>query len=396
MTVVMKKTMKHLPLKYLLLFTVLFFQFFLAQAQSKKTQVSFKDSLDGKLDLSDFIIDANGFIPIPYIITEPAFGGFGGAIAPVFIKKRPPYVDTINGRVQKTPVAPDITGGLGLYTVNHTWGLMGFRSGTIIKSRIKYLAAGGYFHLNLSFYKNVPQLGEKEFHFTINTIPAILQAIKRVGHSGLHMGFRYLFLKTDISFNGDHQLRSFTDSLDFNKLISQLGVVLELDKRDNVFTPDKGIKLHFDATKSDQAIGSDYDFWRLNYYNYLYQPIFDQTVFGLRIDVKQAFGDIPFYALPFIEMRGIPLARYQGNANLVSEVEIRQDIKRRWSIVGFGGTGKAFDYWDQFDNADWIFSYGGGVRYLLARKFKLRMGIDLARGAGAWSYYIVFGSNWQK
>jgi len=384
------------PLKYFLFIILACCGLASTQAQSKNQKISFKDSVDGKLDLSDFIIDANGFIPVPYIITEPAFGGFGGALAPIFIKKRPPYVDTVKGQVQKTPVAPDITGGLGLYTVNNTWGVMGFRSGTFIKSRIKYLAAGGYFHLNLSFYKTIPQLGEKEFHFSINTIPAIVQAIKRIGHSGLHAGFRYLFLKTDISFNGDHQLRSFTDSLDFDKLISQLGVVLELDKRDNVFTPDKGIKLHFDATRSDDAIGSDYDFWRLNYYNYIYQPVFNQTFLGIRVDVKQAFGDIPFYALPFIEMRGIPIARYQGNANLLSELEVRQDIKRRWSLVGFGGTGKAFDYWDQFEDANWIFSYGGGIRYLLARKFKLRMGIDIAHGAGAWSYYIVFGSNWTK
>ena len=368
----------------------------LVLAEPAKNHVSLKDSLDGKLDLSDYIIEANGFIPVPYIITEPAFGGFGGALAPIFIKKRPPYIDTINGRVQKTPVAPDITGGLGLYTVNNTWGLMGFRSGTFIKSRIKYLAGGGYFHLNLAFYKTIPQLGEKELQFTINTIPAILQAIKRIGHSGWYAGFRYIFLKTDISYNGDEQFRSLTDSIDFDRLISQLGVVIELDKRDNVFTPDKGLKLHFDAGRSDDAIGSDFDFWKLNYYNYFYWPVLNQTFLGLRIDAKQSFGDVPFYALPFIEMRGIPVARYQGKANLLSEIEIRQDIKRRWSLVGFGGTGKAFDYWDQFNDVDWVFSYGAGFRYLLARKFKLRVGIDLAHGAGAWAYYIVFGSNWLK
>ena len=388
--------MRPQALKYFLFFVISFFGWLFVYAQSPKKLISFKDSLDGKLDLSDFIIDANGFIPVPYIITEPAFGGFGGALAPIFIKKRPPYIDTIKGRVQVTPVAPDITGGLALYTVNNTWGLMAFRSGTFIKSRIKYLAAGGYFHLNLSFYKTVPQLGEQEFHFTINTIPAIVQAIKRIGNSGLHAGFRYLFLKTEISFNGDHQLNAFTDSLDFNKLISQLGIVVELDKRDNVFTPDKGIKLHFDATRSDDAIGSDFDFWRLNYYNYFYHPVSNKTIFGLRLDVKQSFGDLPFYALPFIEMRGIPIARYQGNANLLSEIEIRQDIKQRWSIVGFGGVGKAFDYWDQFDDENWVSSYGAGFRYLLARKFKLRMGVDIAYGAGALSYYIVFGSNWLK
>jgi hypothetical protein len=388
---------RWLPSKNLLFLLLASSIYFSSLAQNAKKHISLKDSLDNKLDLSDYIIDANGFVPVPYIITEPAFGGFGGALAPIFIKKRPPYVDSVKGHVQITPVAPDITGGVGLYTVNNTWGLMGFRSGTFIKSRIKYLAGGGYFHLNLSFYKTFPQLGEKELHFTLNTIPAILQAIKRIGHSGWYAGFRYLFLKTDISYDGDETLRSLTDSVDFNKLISQLGVVVELDQRDNIFTPDKGFKLHFDATRSDDAIGSDYDFWKLNYYNYLYKPLFySNTILGLRVDVKQSFGDVPFYALPFIEMRGIPVARYQGKTNFLSELEIRQDIKRRWSLVGFGGTGKAFNYWDQFDDANWIFSYGAGFRYLLARIFKLRVGIDIAHGAGDWAYYIVFGSNWLK
>jgi hypothetical protein len=388
--------MKMSVFKYSLSLSIGLFIFFLLNAQPGKKSISFKDSADSKFDLSDYIIDANGFVPIPYLITEPAVGGIGGALIPVFIKKSPPYIDTINGHVHVTPVAPDITGGIGLYTANKTSGLLGFRSGTLIKSRIKYLVGGGYIHLNMSFYKTYPQLGEKEFTFTINTIPAILQAIKRIGYTAWYAGFRYMFLKTDISFNGDSRLKPLTDSADFNKLISQFGVVFELDRRDNVFTPDKGLKLHFDATRSDEAIGSDYDFWKLNYYNYLYTPLARQTILGIRVDVKQSLGDVPFYALPFIEMRGIPLARYQGKANVLSELEMRQDIKYRWSAVGFGGTGKAFDDWGQFSNANWIFSYGAGFRYLLARKFKLRGGVDLAHGAGGWAYYIVFGSNWVK
>jgi hypothetical protein len=63
------------------------------------------------LDLSDYIIDANGFIPIPMIITEPALGGFGVALIPVFIRKNAPYLDSVRGQLVKTAVAPDITGG---------------------------------------------------------------------------------------------------------------------------------------------------------------------------------------------------------------------------------------------------------------------------------------------
>ena len=367
----------------------------IVQAQKEKKKVSLKDSADGKFDLSDYIIDANGFVPVPYILTEPALGNFGGAIAPIFIKKRPPYIDTINGKVVRTPVAPDITGGAILYTANNSWAMMAFRSGTFIKSRIKYIIGGGFADINMSYYKTLPQLGEKEFKFNIRTYPAMLQMIKRLGFSRWYAGFKYLFLKTDISYDGDGSLAHFIDSLDLNRTISQLGAIVELDNRDNIFTPDKGIKFHTDLTRSDDFLGSDYDFWRMNYYMYLYKPLSKSIIAGLRVDGAQVWQDAPFYMLPYIDMRGVPINRYQGNAELLSELEFRFDLKR-WSIMAFSGAGKAFDEWKDFGSSKWVVMGGTGFRYLLARKFKLRVGIDVARGPDTWAYYIVFGSNWLK
>src|SRR6187402_2912403 len=123
--------MKHGPGKYqLLFFLVPLMGFISASAQSEKKHISLKDSLDSKFDVSDHLIDANGFIPVPYIITEPALGGFGGALFPIFIKKRPPYRDIVNDKLRVTPIAPDITGAGGIYTANKTWGLFAFRAGT--------------------------------------------------------------------------------------------------------------------------------------------------------------------------------------------------------------------------------------------------------------------------
>jgi hypothetical protein len=64
--------------------------------------------------------------------------------------------------------------------------------------------------------------------------------------------------------------------------------------------------------------------------------------------------------------------------------------------VGFGGVGKAFDNWSEFGSNQTIVSYGTGFRYLMARKFGLRMGLDFAHSPGTFAYYIIFGSNWQK
>jgi hypothetical protein len=377
-------------------FCIFFFAFAIHVA-AQKIKVSLKDSLDGAFDVSNYIIDANGFVPVPVLITEPALGGFGGGIVPVFLKKNPPYIDSVNGTVKITPVAPNITGGLVLYTLNNTWMAAGFRQGTLVKSRIKYTIGGGYANVNMSYYRNVNEMGEKEFAFNIQTIPLLLQGTKRIGTSFWYAGAKYLFLKSDLKYTGDRLLPpGFVTPKDYNNIVSQLGAIIEHDNRDNIFTPNRGMKIHFDANCSDNIFGSDYDYWKLNYYTYMYTSLSKKIVGGFRLDGQQAFGDPPFFMLPYLDMRGAPINRYQGNADILTEAELRWDFVRRWSIMAFSGAGKAFDKWSEFGNAKLIVTYGTGFRYFIARKFGLRMGVDIAKGPDTWAYYIVFGSNWYK
>jgi hypothetical protein len=295
-------------------------------SQSGKKHISLKDSIDGKLDLSEYIIDANGFVPIPMIITEPALGGFGGAIIPVFIRKNPPYLDSIKGQLVTTPVAPDITGGIGLYTLNNTWAALAFRSGVLVKSRIKYVIGGGYVNLNMAFYRTFSQFGEKKLNFHFEITPFIYKLLKEFAFLTGMLGFKYLFLHTDVRLcKATACPEVFGKPLESKSTISQLGAIIELDNRDNIFTPDRGIKLHVDAVYSGNSLGSDYDYWKLNYYMYAYAPLSKKIIGGLRIDGRQAFGDPPFYMLPYIDMRGIPAVRYQGNVDILSEAEMRWD-----------------------------------------------------------------------
>jgi len=382
--------------KFFLCFLSGIFFFLSLSAQKRKKNISLKDSLDQAFDLSDYIIDAKGFVPIPYITTEPALGGFGIAIIPVFINKNLPYIDSVKGTVRVTPVAPNITGGALVYTANNTWITALFRSGTLIKPRIKYTIGTAYANINISFYRNFKQTGEKEYKVNIKAFPLYLQATKRLQHSYWYLGFKYLFLKTEASYVGDKGLDSLGKAFEMKSTISHLGAILELDNRDNIFTPDKGVKLHTDAIRSDDAIGSDFDYWKFNYYLYSYFKLSRKLIGGLRIDGQQTTGDPPFYMLPYLDMRGLPAVRYQGKADILTEVEFRWDFYQRWSMMFFSGTGKAFDDWSDFGSADWIVSYGTGFRYLMARKFKLRVGIDVAKGPETWAYYIVFGSSWRK
>ncbi len=395
-TLFVNRIMINRKARQILTVAVFIFSTFILSAQKNKKQISLKDSLDGKFDVSDYLIDFNGFIPVASIITEPALGGFGLVVAPIFIKGRPPYIDTIKGQVVRTPVQPDITGGALLYTVNNTWGALAFRSGTLIKSRIKYMIAGGYMNINMSYFKTFPEIGDREMKFNLKSFPLLVQGIKRIHFSKWYGGFRYILMNSKISFEGEKTLDSLGSLLETTATLSQLSGILELDNRDNIFTPNKGMKLHLDGGSSNKALGSDYDFWKVNYYTYMYTPISRKLIGGWRIDGQQTFGDVPFYLLPYLDMRGLPIFRYQGKADLLTELEARWDFVSRWSLMFYSGLGKAFDDWSDFGSADLIATYGTGFRYLIARKFKLRMGIDIAKGPETWAYYIVFGSNWLK
>jgi len=95
-------------------------------------------------------------------------------------------------------------------------------------------------------------------------------------------------------------------------------------------------------------------------------------------------------------MRGLPAVEYQGQQALSFETEQRVDLNLRWSLVGFVGTGRTFSSYEFLEDKTWYWAGGAGFRYLVARLFKLRMGIDIARGPGQFAYYIVFGHYWDR
>lgn len=376
--------------KFILLFFSLIPIFGLTHAQNQK--VSFKDSLDNKLDLSDWVLTANGFIPFPSIITEPALGNFGGALFAVFVDPNTPYRDSVDGKVIETRAKPNIFGAGGAYTANGTWVLGAAAGGVIKKWRSNFRLATGYADVNLEFYRAFENFGEKKFEFNIKTIPFSGQLIKQFGRSNWFAGLNYLFLKTELGRTN----AEFHEPKDVESVVSRPGILIEYDSRDNIFTPDKGFRWNSLLSNSAEWLGSDYSYSSLNTAAHWWIPISSKVISGFRAEFQNLWGDAPFYLLPFINMRGIPVARYQGNTIGLGETEWRWDFTSRFSMIGFAGAGKAVMEGDSWSEASWKASGGAGARYLIARKLKLRMGMDVARGPEQWAYYFVFGTSWVR
>ena len=72
------------------------------------------DPDDGQLDLSYFLEDPRGFLPIPIIVTEPAVG-YGGGAAGMFLRPR-------REAGQEGWARPDISAVGAFATQDGTWG----------------------------------------------------------------------------------------------------------------------------------------------------------------------------------------------------------------------------------------------------------------------------------
>lgn len=348
-----------------------------------------KDTLDGKLDFSRFLIDAKGFLPIPMIITEPALGDFGGLMALTFWtpKKAAPG---------KGYVAPDITAVAGMYTANGSWLAGGGRMGSFPKAGIKYRAFGGYASMNLDFYREIPQLGEQKFTFNIEAVPVLLNVSKELGNTDFYLGIQYAFAKTTVTPKFENNFPEFFPDKDMSSKVASFGLFADWDKLDNFFTPNKGFRLNTMFAVNDSWTGSDYEYQKLSGFLTTFFTIKRNWISGFRLDAQHVIERPPFYLLPFLYMRGLPAARYQGFTTALVETEQRIDFNRRWSGVVFGGLGKAMGRDQSFSDADLVYSYGTGFRYLIARSFGVRAGIDVAKGPDNFGWYIVFGHNWTR
>jgi len=360
------------------------------KTKKESTESMMKDTLDGSLDFSKFLIDAKGFIPVPFIITESALGGIGFAVVPMFItpKKKPPgYTGYI---------APDITAGFGMYTIINSWMLGGIRIGSFPQSGIKYRVGGGVADLNISFYRDAPNVEQKEFAFSVKATPLLLSVSKKITRSDIYLGVQYFFSKNTLTplFTD-----SFPETIKTNQLeskIGSLGGFIDWDKRDNFFTADRGFRANVLYSANDNWTGSDFVYQRLSGSLTWFVPFQQTWISGFRFETNYAFGSPPFYALPSLALRGVPVVRFQGDKTFLVETEQRLDFNLRWSGVAFAGLGKAILGDESFGDAQTAYGVGAGFRYLIARVFKIRAGIDIAKGPDSFCWYIIFGHNWNR
>ncbi|QDK44242.1 glyceraldehyde-3-phosphate dehydrogenase [Bdellovibrio sp. ZAP7] len=358
------------------------------------TSSIFFDPEDHYLDASEWLLKHRGFLPVPIIITEPAVGT-GGGVALLFMSDSDGAREARASEAHKRFIPPTVTGVLAAGTDNGTRLGGAFYVTNWNRDRWRYLGFVMAASANLDFYGLGGFNSADDIHLQYNLkgggIYNDLRA--RIDDSNFFIGGRYIY--TDISV--DFKTGALPPVLQGEGVDNRNGgisVLLSYDSRNNTMSPQQGLLAEYRYYIFSENLGGDLDYHVQALDLQGFTRASEQWGFAGRWISRWADSDAPFYAKPFINLRGIPKLRYQGDIASSLEGEVRYNPHPRWELSIFGGAGRATDSLSNMNNADTASAYGAGFRYMMARLLGFQMGADIARGPEETVFYIQAGGAW--
>jgi outer membrane protein assembly factor BamA len=178
------------------------------------------------------------------------------------------------------------------------------------------------------------------------------------------------------------------------------GLGLLYDNRHNILNVRNGFFSELAFLSYNDAWGSTYSFTTLLSDTRIYRPINSRDVLAAQLLGQFNTGNVPFNQLALMGgesiMRGYYLGRYRDNNQIATQVEYRflplpLGFTKRWGAALFAGTGRVFPNFRSLSANNWVWSAGGGVRFLLFPKKDIFTRLDVAFTGEGTGFYIFIG-----
>ncbi len=290
---------------------------------------------------------------------------------------------------------PNLSAAGALATANGTWAAFGGDSSLWLDGRLKTLVGAGTGRINLDFYGfgGTAAAYDRAVRYSLDLVGAVGQVDWRVAdRSPWWVGLRYVFADVDPKLRDEPIFPDLANGI--RVTVSAPTLTLTYDSRDNIFTPTRGVWAETSYMLSRKALGATDDFERFQQILIGWLPLGHAFTLGARGDYLTASDTTPFFLLPYVMLRGVPAMRYPGERVASGEAELRWQLDERWSLVAFGGAGQARTEKGSTTFSSSVASGGVGFRYLLARKFGLNVGVDIAHSPGTTAIYLQVGNAW--
>jgi hypothetical protein len=189
----------------------------------------FKDPEDGAFDMSTYLLERKGALPVPIVITEPAVG-YGGGLALVFFRQSIKELAEQNAGTKRYR-PPDAFAGAGFATENGTWGAGAGGLQVIGDDRWRVSGGGGYVHANLAYH-----VDDRALDYSLDGAGAMLKLQYRLVRTNGWIALHARYFKVDSEFDA----AAGAPETPATRTVAGLGPLLEDDSRDNLFTPPSG------------------------------------------------------------------------------------------------------------------------------------------------------------
>jgi len=160
------------------------------------------------------------------------------------------------------------------------------------------------------------------------------------------------------------------------------GLILSYDSRDFIPNPYSGIYTKIEQTFYPRKLGSSSTFNKTEIIFRYYQQAWKGAI--LAFDLQGIFnnGNVPWNMMALMgssyQMRGYFAGQYRDKKLIQTQVELRQKVYRRNSIVAWVGAGNVFPDFSDFDWGHTLPTFGIGYRW----EFKKRVNVRLDYGFG--------------
>lgn len=264
------------------------------------------------------------------------------------------------------------------------------------KSKYTIYGEAGYYKYSYFFYgvgNNLPDENEELYKVSFPRIR--LNALKKVSPI-LYAGLRYWLEDYKItSTEAGKQLATGVIPGSNGSFVSGLGPVINIDTRDNIFYPSKGVFVDAGMQVYGKATGSQFIYNRYTVDASVYLANKKKNVLALNL-----YGDfvskqnVPFNHLALMggnkRMRGYYEGRFRDKNLLALGTEYRFNVYKRFGAVVFANAGAVNQSLGKLP-VHIRTTYGAGARYALNKNEKLNIRLDAALGKNTSGFYFTIG-----
>jgi hypothetical protein len=282
---------------------------------------------------------------------------------------------------------------MGIYTDSESWAVGVFHNGFYSGDRFRVRSLLGYGEFNLKYYGigNDSILREHPIDYEAKATLFAPRVLFKLPLKNWLIGPEYFYLDIDTTFKLSRLHRILPD-INIPTQTAGLGVVLVYDSRDNNLWPSKGVAFEATARDYGEYTGGDFDYEKFIIKLSQYFSLTESVIFAYRLDGQFVRGnDVPFYDLSRLRLRGLPSGSYIDNHALSAQGEVRWNFFGRWTALLFGGGGRIAEEIDDLASSQTHYAGGVGIRFMIAEKQKLNIGVDFTYADDKFEFYVQVG-----